>query len=133
MAQSQLTIGKLSALLGADRAEVAVTVRERRFDAAIQVSLQRRGAVQLQTTRGWLSLGMVGPRNVAGWSSLVEGSLYPALVKALTKMQVARIDGKGLTLHMRLKPAIVHAVHRGLSSTFSRQYQSELQAFKLGH
>ena len=40
-----MTIGKLSALLGADQAEIAVMVKERKLDAAILASLKRRGTV----------------------------------------------------------------------------------------
>ena len=81
--------------------------------------------------RGWLSLGLVGPGNAAGWSSLVEGRNYPASVKALTEMQVARIDAKGLLLLMNLEPSIGYPVSRRLSILFCRQYQSALEAFKL--
>ena len=124
--------------------EVAALIEERTIEADeelltegesaryLYLVVSGRGAAQLQTARGWLSLGMVGPRDVAGWSSLVEGSLYPASVKALTEMQVARVEGKALTLLMSLRPAIGHAVNKGLSAIFSRQYQSALEAFKLG-
>ena len=91
------------------------------------------GVAQLETSRGWMLLGLVGPGGVAGWSSLVEGSLYPASIIALTDMQVARFEGKGLTLLMSLNPGIGHVVHKGLSTIFCRQYQSTLEAFKLSY
>ncbi len=89
------------------------------------------GIAQLKLDRGWVSLGLVGPGEVAGWSSLIDGQVYPASVKALTPMSVARIDTSGLTLLMNLEPSIGYPVHRRLSLIFYRQYESALSALKV--
>ncbi len=94
------------------------------------VVVEGRAAAQLETYRGWLSLGLVEPGDVAGWSALVNSNVYPASVKALTPMRVARIDRTGLAMLMNLDPAIGYAVTKRLSSVFSRQYQAALEAFK---
>ena len=89
------------------------------------------GIAQLKLDRGWVSLGLVGPGEVAGWSSLIGGQVYPASVKALTPMSVARIDTSGITLLMNLEPSIGYPVHRRLSLIFYRQYESALSALKV--
>ena len=94
------------------------------------VVIEGRAVAQLALYRGWLSLGLVGPSDVAGWSSLVGAQVYPASVRALTPMRVARIEAKGLTLLMRLHPAVGYSINRRLSLVFSRQYQAALDAFK---
>ena len=58
------------------------------------VVVEGRALAQLEMYRGWLSLGLVGPSETAGWSSLIGGQVYPASVKALTPMRVARINSK---------------------------------------
>lgn len=85
---------------------------------------------QLEIEGGWLSLGMVGPYEAAGWSSLVDGQYYPASVKALTPMWVARMEARGLCLLMDLEPRIGYPIHRRLSAVFHRQYQTALKALK---
>ena len=96
----------------------------------IFVVVEGRGIAQLKLDRGWVSLGLVGPGEVAGWSSLVDGQLYPASIKALTPMKVARIETNGLMLLMNLEPEIGYPVHRRLSSIFYRQYRSALNALQ---
>lgn len=96
----------------------------------ILVIVEGHGIAQLKLDRGWISLGLVGPGEIAGWSALVGGQNYPASVKALTPMRVARIETSGLTLLMNLEPAIGYPVHKRLSSIFYRQYQSALSAIK---
>ena len=46
------------------------------------VVVKGRALAQLEMYRGWLSLGLVGPAETAGWSSLIGGLVYPASVKA---------------------------------------------------
>ncbi len=92
--------------------------------------VEGRGVAQLEMYRGWLSLGLVSPADVAGWSSLVGSQVYPASVKALTEMHVARIDARGLNLLMNLDPAIGYLVVKRLSVVFCLQYQAALEAFK---
>lgn len=88
------------------------------------------GVAELALDHGWLSLGLVNPGDAAGWSSLIDGQTYPASVKALTPMRVARIEAKGLELLMNLEPSLGYAVQRQLSSIFYRQYQAALKALK---
>ena len=85
---------------------------------------------QLEINRGWLSLGLVGPSDTAGWSLMVEGQVYPPSVRALTPMRVARIEASSLARVMELDPRIGYPIHKGMSSVFCRQYQSALDAFK---
>ena len=94
------------------------------------VVVEGRGIAQVEMYQGWLSLGMVGPADVAGWSSLVNSRVYPASVKALTRMRVARIDTTGLTMLMNLEPSIGYPVTKRLSWIFCRQYQAALESFK---
>ena len=104
----------------------------REGDAAkhIFVVVEGHGIAQLKLDRGWISLGLVAPGQVAGWSSLVDGRMYPASVKALTPMRAARIEAGGLTLLMNLEPEIGYPVHRRLSSIFFRQYEAALNAVR---
>ena len=88
------------------------------------------GVAQLELDSGVVSLGSVRSGEVAGWSSLIDDQVYPASVKALTDLRVARIESKGLALLMRLEPEIGYPVHRRLSSIFYRQYESALRALK---
>ena len=44
----------------------------------IFVVLEGRGVAQLGLSQGFLSLGLVGPADAAGWSSLVGEQMYPA-------------------------------------------------------
>ena len=123
-------------------AEVAALVEEhslkqeetllREGEAAryLYVVVEGRGIAQLELYRGWLSLGMVGPADAAGWSSLTDARMYPASIKALTPMRVARIETKGLTLLMNLDAEIGYSINKRLSSVFGRQYQAALEAFK---
>ena len=94
------------------------------------VVVEGHGIAQLKLNRGWISLGLVGPGHVAGWSSLLEEQVYPASVKALTPMRVARIETSGLRLLMNLEPGIGYPVHRRLSSIFHSQYQAALNAIR---
>lgn len=96
----------------------------------IFVVVEGHGVAHLKVDRGWISLGLVGPGEVAGWSSLVGGQVYPASVKALTPMRVARIETGGLMLLMNLEPAIGNPVHKRLSSIFFRQYNTALNALR---
>ena len=77
-----------------------------------------------------MSLGLVGPREVVGWWSLLDGQVYPASVTALTPMRVAAFEVSGLTLLMNLDPGIGYPIHRRLSGIFFFQYQTALQAIK---
>ena len=122
--------------------EVAALVEEYSVDAEemlllegdparhLYVIVEGRAVAQLEVHRGWLSLGLVAPGDVAGWSSLVEKQTYPASVKALTPMQVARVEVSGLHILMNLDPEIGYSVNRRLSSLFCRQYRTALEAFK---
>ena len=92
------------------------------------VVVEGQGIAQLKLGTGCTSLGLVGPGDLAGWSSLIHGQLYPASVKALTPMKVAALETGGLTLLMNLKPDIGYRVQRRLSSIFYRQYQGALNA-----
>ena len=96
----------------------------------IVVVVDGQAVAQLKMNQGWISLGLVGPNEVAGWSALLEGQVYPASVMALTRMRVACIETKGLTLLMNLDPAIGYPIHRRLSRIFFRQYQDALQAIR---
>jgi CRP-like cAMP-binding protein len=78
-----------------------------------------------------LSLGLVGPGDAAGWSSLLGGSVvYPATVKALTNMKVARLETSGLMLLMNVDPKIGYPVLKCLSCIFYMQYEAALTAVK---
>ena len=105
-------------------------IQEGEASRYLYVIVEGRGIAHLEVSRGWLSLGLVGPADAAGWSSLVGGQVCPASVKALTPMRVNRIDAKGLTLLMKLDPAAGYAITKRLSSLFCRQYQAALEAFK---
>jgi CRP-like cAMP-binding protein len=96
----------------------------------IMVLVDGQAVAQLKLNHGWISLGLIGPNEVAGWSALLEGQVYPASVMALTRIRVACIETKGLTLLMNLDPAIGYPIHRRLSSIFFRQYQDALQAIR---
>ena len=94
------------------------------------VIVEGRGIAHLKLDRGWISLGLVGPGEVAGWSSLIDGQVYPATVKVMTPMRVARIETRGLMLLMNLEPEIGYPIHKRLSSIFYRQYQAALAALQ---
>ena len=94
------------------------------------VIVEGRGIAHLKLDQGWISLGLVGPGEVAGWSSLIDGQLYPATVKVMTPMRVARIETRGLMLLMSLEPEIGYPIHKRLSSIFYRQYQAALAALQ---
>ena len=96
----------------------------------VMVVVDGQAVAQLKLNQGWISLGLVGPNEVAGWSALLEGQVYPASVMALTRMKVACIETSGLTLLMNLDPAIGYPIHRRLSRIFFRQYQDALQAIR---
>jgi CRP-like cAMP-binding protein len=96
----------------------------------LMIIVEGQGVAQLNLDQGLISLGLVGPSEVAGWSSLLEGQVYPASVTALTPMRVATFEASGLTLLMNLDPAIGYPIHRRLSGIFFLQYQSALQAIK---
>ncbi len=94
------------------------------------VIVEGRGIAHLKLDQGWISLGLVGPGEVAGWSSLIDGQLYPATIKVMTPMRVARIETRGLMLLMSLEPEIGYPIHKRLSSIFYRQYQAALAALQ---
>jgi CRP-like cAMP-binding protein len=96
----------------------------------VMVVVDGQAVAQLKLNGGWISLGLIGPNEVAGWSALLEGQTYPASVMALTRMRVACIETKGLTLLMNLDPAIGYPIHRRLSGIFFRQYHDALQAIR---
>ena len=96
----------------------------------IMIVVEGQAVAQLKLNQGWISLGLVGPNEVGGWSSLLEGQTYPASVLALTPMRIARIEASGLTLLMNLDPGIGYPIHRRLSTIFFRQYQAALQAIR---
>ena len=88
------------------------------------------GVAQLKLDGGCVSLGTVEPGHVAGWSSLVGGSAYPASVVALTAMNVARMEVGGLRVLMDLQPEIGYSVHRGLCSILHQQYSTALETLR---
>ncbi len=94
------------------------------------VVINGHGVAQLNLGYGWLSLGLVGPGDAAGWSALMEGQTYQASIRALTQMRVARIEGAGLSLLMSIEPSIGHPVQKRLSTIFFRQYQEALKTIK---
>ncbi len=94
------------------------------------IVVEGQAVAQLKLNQGWISLGLVGPNEIAGWSSLLDGQAYPASVLALTPMHATRIETTGLTLLMNLDPGIGYPIHRRLSTIFHRQYQAALQAIK---
>ncbi|MCH8869598.1 MAG: cyclic nucleotide-binding domain-containing protein [Chloroflexi bacterium] len=97
----------------------------------LYIVIEGQGAAQVKTERGWLSLGLVGPGEAAGWSSLMGGSVvYPASVKALTDMKVARIETSGLKLLMNVDPKIGYPVLKSVSAIFYLQYEAALTAAK---
>lgn len=96
----------------------------------LYIVIEGRGVAHVELDQGWMSLGLVGPGEAAGWSSLVDGQVYPATVKALTLMTVIRIETSGLTLLLNLEPEIGHPVHKSLSAIFYRQYNMALRALK---
>ena len=107
-----------------------VLIKEGEAARHLFVVLDGRAVAQLEMYRGWLSLGLIGPSDAAGWTSLVGGRVYPASVKALTPMRVARMDAEGLALLMNLQPAIGYPISKRLSHVFCLQYQAALEAFK---
>ncbi|MDP6107803.1 MAG: cyclic nucleotide-binding domain-containing protein [Candidatus Brocadiia bacterium] len=96
----------------------------------IFVVLEGRGVAQLEMALGFLSLGLVGPTEAAGWTSLVGDEVYPAAVKALTPLRAARIDSARLVRLMDMDPALGYAIGKSLSRLFCRQYKTALEAFK---
>ena len=96
----------------------------------IFVVLEGRGIAQLRMAQGFLSLGMIGPSDAAGWSSLVGDEAYPASVKALTPMRVARIDSVRLARLMEIDSPMGYIILKRLSLLFSHQYRSALEAFR---
>ena len=96
----------------------------------LMVIVEGQGVAQLGLGQGLMSLGLVGPREVVGWWSLLDGQVYPASVTALTPMRVAAFEVSGLTLLMNLDPGIGYPIHRRLSGIFFRQYQTALQPIK---
>ena len=96
----------------------------------IFVILEGRAVAQLETSQGFLSLGLVGPADAAGWTSLVGDQVYPASVKALTPLRAARIDASRLARLMDIEPAMGYTVGKRLSRLFCLQYKAALEAFK---
>ena len=94
------------------------------------VVLDGRGVAQLEMAQGHLSLGLVGPSDAAGWTSLVGDEVYPAGIKALTSLRAARIDSSRLARLMDIEPALGYAIGKSLSRLFCRQYKAALEAFR---
>ena len=78
----------------------------------LMVIVEGRGVAQLGLDQGLISLGLVGPSEVAGWWSLLDGQLYPTSVTALTPILVAAFESSGLTLLMNLDPGFGYPIHR---------------------
>ena len=96
----------------------------------LMVIVEGQGVAQLRLDQGLMSLGLVGPSEVVGWWSLLDGQLYPASVTALTPMRVAAFEVSGLTLLMNLDSGIGYPIHRRLRGIVFLQYQTALQAIK---
>ena len=95
------------------------------------VIVEGMAVAHIKTQRAWISLGLVGPGETAGWSALLDWPFfYPASVRAVTPMRVGRIDTSGLMVLMNQDPRIGYPVHKRLSSIFYRQYQASLNALK---
>ena len=105
-------------------------LREGAASRNLFVVIEGRGVAELAMGGGWLCLGVIGPADAAGWSSLVGAHVYPASVRALTEMRVGRIDSEGLTTLMDLDPALGYSVSKRLSSLFCLQYQAALEALR---
>lgn len=88
------------------------------------------GVAQLKMGGAFLSLGLVGPADAAGWSSMVEDQTYPASVRALSPMRVARIDAGRLARLMELDTSMGYSVGKRLSLLFCGQYKGALEAFR---
>ena len=71
-----------------------------------------RGVAQLGLDQGLISLGLVGPSELARRWSLLDGQLYPTSVTVLTPMLVAAFESSGLTLLMNLDPGFGYPIHR---------------------
>ena len=115
--------------------ESSIQAEERLLDEGeaaryLFVVVEGHGVAQLKLDRGWISLGLVRPGDVAGWSSMLEGHVYPASITALTPMRIARIETSGLRLLMNLEPEAGYPILRRLSSIFYRQYEVALMALK---
>ena len=78
----------------------------------LMVIVEGQGVAQLGLDQGVISLGLVGPSEVAGWWSLLYGQLYPTSVTAWTPMFVAAFESSGLTLLMNLDPGFGYPIHR---------------------
>ena len=78
----------------------------------LMVIVEGQGVAQLGLDQGLKSLGLVGPSEVAGWWSLLDGQLYPTSVTARTPMLVAAFESSGLTLLMNLDPGFGYPIHR---------------------
>ena len=72
----------------------------------LMVIVEGQGVAQLGLDQGLMWLGLVGPREIVGWWSLLDGQVYPASVTELTPMRVAAFEVSGLTLLMNLDPGI---------------------------
>ena len=107
-----------------------ILIRQSESALYVFVVVEGRGIAKLMVDRGWLSLGLIEPGDVAGWSSLIQAQRYPASVKVLTPMRVARIEAGRLTHLMNLEPGIGYPVHRRLSAIFHRQYEVALNALR---
>ena len=94
------------------------------------VVIKGRGVAQLELDRGLLSLGLIGPKDTAGWAALIEGQTYPASVRALTAMKVARLEAEAMSVLMGLNRSVGYKVQKRLSAVFYRQYQAALETFK---
>jgi CRP-like cAMP-binding protein len=96
----------------------------------LYIVLEGRGVAQLKMGGAFLSLGLVGPEDAAGWSSMVEDQTYPASVRALSPMRVARIDAGRLARLMELDTSMGYSVGKRLSLLFCGQYKGALEAFR---
>ena len=75
------------------------------------VIVEGQGVAQLGLDQGLKSLGLVGPSEVTGWWSLLDGQLYPTSVTALTPILVAAFESSGLTLLINLDPGFGYPIH----------------------
>lgn len=96
----------------------------------LYIITEGRAVAQVTMDHGWMSLGLIGPGEAAGWSSLIDSKLYPASVKALTNMKVARLESSGLRLLMNVDTGIGYPVQKRLSAIFCRQYEAALRTLK---
>jgi len=96
----------------------------------LYIVLEGRGVAQLKLDGAFLSLGLVGPADAAGWTSMVQDQTYPASVRALSPIRVARIDSGRMARLMELDTSMGYSVGKRLSQLFCGQYKGALEAFR---